>query len=479
VRRVPLQTDVRVERAPERKRMMHRDLWLAGLCLSSALACSSERDAGAQPGAAGSDSMSAAGTASGGSTGADCVASGTGRIQIQVRGLPDAVPANLLVGGPLGSESISANRTLDTAAGPYVLTSGPVAAPDPIVRTLYADTLDEREFCLRDGETHAVALEYDHVATSHALWTNGSSGDADLVAFAAGSLTASARVEPSISALGGAGKDVTFDAAGNLWSMGATLAESHLLRFPRAVFVSSGAKQPDRQIDIEGIECIPALRAFAFDAEGSLWVSTCGGRVVALSATELATSGSVSAELSIEGLSDNGDLAFDIQRNLWVTDAGAIVRYDAERLVAPIEGAPDARLELASELDGRSIVPSNLAFDVAGNLWVIDFGGNLVAELASSELEGSGERSVVAATTVTLGVLALLERPAFDESGGLWIALDQNRFGRLSETQLTIGSDAGAPTLPETIVSSPAMGYAHRMALFPAPGGLPLYHRFP
>jgi hypothetical protein len=461
--------------------MLHYRSWVAGLWLATAWACSSEGGDAIAAGSAGSDAMGSAGTSSsGGSSGSSaCVASGTGHIQVRIHGLPEGLLANLLVAGPIESLAVSADRTLAVAAGPYVLTPGPVAAPDPIVRALYSDVLAETEFCLADGATHTVELQYVEVPTSHALWTNGANGDADLLAFTASSLTASARVAPSIAVRAGAGKDVSFDAAGNLWSMGATAAESHLLRFPSEAFTTSGAKEADRRIDIAGVECVPAMRAFAFDAEGSLWVSTCGGRVVAVGESELVASGSVAPERIISGLTDNGDLAFDILRNLWVTDGDAIVRYDASRLSHSSDSPPDLRTTLATSPEGRSIVPSNLAFDAAGNLWVIDFGGNLLAKVAQADLQAVGTATATAETTLALAVSALLERPAFDESRGLWIALDQNRFGRLSEAQLAISSSAGAPTLPETLISSPTMGYANRMALFPAPADLPLYHRFP
>jgi hypothetical protein len=463
--------------------MPHRRTWVAGLWLGGTWACSSSPDPGdpASAGAAGIDAGRAGTSASGGSAGtgaSGCVASGTGRIEVRIRGLPEGLPASLLVNGPTESQSVSADRTLDVAAGPYRLVSGPVAAPDPLVRTLYADELDQSELCLADGATLLVELDYVRVATSHALWTNGANGDADLLAFAAASLTASAQVAPSIAERAGAGKDVSFDAAGNLWSMGATLAESHLLRFPREAFDTSGDGEADRRIDIEGVECLPAMRAFAFDAEGALWVSTCGGRVVMLGKSTLAASGSAAPERSIAGLSDNGDLAFDIERNLWVTDGDAIVRYDAARLTGSIDGPPDLRATVTHGPDELPLVASNLVFDGAGNLWIIDFGGNLLARIARADLAAVGTGSVLAETTLALAVTALLERPAFDESGGLWIALEQGRFGRLSAAQLETNGSAGAPTEPETIISSPTLGYANRMALFPAPADLPLYHRF-
>ena len=161
-----------------------------------------------------------------------------------------------------------------------------------------------------------------------------------------------------------------------------------------------------------------------------------------------------------------------------ITTAGGVVRYDAGRLEAAITGGPDAELSLRDAGDARDLNASNLAFDTTGNLWVIVFGGNRLAKIAAADLEGSGARRVVATVTITLGVAALLERPAFDESGGLWLALDQNRFGRLGPEQLGASSAAGAPTLPATIIASPGMGYANRMAFFPAATDLPLYHHF-
>jgi ligand-binding sensor domain-containing protein len=201
--------------------------------------------------------------------------------------------------------------------------------------------------------------------------------------------------------------------------------------------------------------------------------------VVSLPPDQLTASGSVAPGVVIDAPVDNGDLAFDILGNLWVTSDMGVVRYDAARLGASIASAPDLRLVVRDSVDERTIVPSNLAFDIAGNLWVIDFGGNLVSKVASSDLAGTGEQTAVAAVTITLGVAALLERPAFDESAGLWLALDQNRFGRLSAAQLAVSSTAGEPTVPEILITSPNMGNANRMALFPAPEGLPLRHRFP
>lgn len=449
---------------------------MAGVFLIGGLACSTgEDDPSGGGGTGGGGTGVDAGT--GGASGAACPASGSGQIEVRITGLPAGVDANLIIGGPLGSRAITEETTFGEAAGRYELTPGRVAQPDPIVRTLFEYELAETSFCLEDGGTHRVDLAYRPIATSHRLWTNNSNGTGNLLGFLAPSLSASAEVEPATIAVAGAGQDVTFDADGNLWSMGATLADPHLMRFPRAAFTASGEKEADVRIDVADVACLPAMRAFAFSRTGALWVSTCR-RVVGLDPEDLVASGDVTPARSIEGLEDNGDLAFDSSRNLWITTAGGVVRYDAGRLEAAITGGPDAELSLRDTDDARDLGASNLAFDTMGNLWVIDFGGNRVAQIAAADLEGSGARRVVARVTITLGVAALLERPAFDESGGLWLALDRNRFGRLGPEQLGTSTAAGAPTLPATIIASAGMGYANRMAFFPAAADLPLYHHF-
>lgn len=455
-----------------------------GIPLAGALACSTEggdpaggAGRGGSEAAGGSSGAGVAGAGAGGAPSVDCPASGSGTIEVTISGLPDGVDANLIVGGPLGSRAITEDTTLREAAGVYVLAPGRVAAADPIVRTLFDYTLAETEFCLEDDGTHRVALAYAPVATSHRLWTNNSNGTGNLLGFLAPSLTASAEVVPSVSAVAGAGKDVTFDADGNLWSMGATTADPHLMRFPHAQLGASGDKEPDLRIDVADVSCLPAMRALAFAPGGALWVSTCG-RVVGLAPEALATSGTVAPERVIEGLEDNGDLAFDSAQNLWIADAARVVRFGVERLEADIAGGPDVVLSIRDASDSLDIVASNLAFDRVGNLWVIDFGGNRVAKIAASELEATGARSVVSEVTIALGVAALLERPAFDESGGLWLALDQNRFGRLGPDQLGASAGGGEPIIPSTIITSPGMGYANRMAFYPAAADLPLYHRF-
>jgi hypothetical protein len=454
-------------------------------CLTACTEGTRDRESGLGPGGS-SGAVGAAGTTgtsdggSGGDIDVTCPARGGAQLEVLITGLPEGVDASVIVGGPIEGWGVLESRSLGSVvAGPYHVQAERVTDYDPIVRTMYDVQLAESDFCLAEGATHVITVDYQPVPTSHQLWTNNANGTGEVLSFGAANLTASSSsAEPQVKVTGGAGKDLTFDALGNLWAMGATVAEPHLMRFPAATLGDSGNKLADRRIDVDGISCEPALRAFAFDLFGSLWVSTCGGRLSRLSTADLEASGTVAPAVTISNLSDNGDVAFDYSNNLWLTDGGKVLRFNAERLDEGTGEAADLILQVRDQANTLDLAASNLVFDASGGLWVVDFGANLLARIDGDAQALSGSQTVLAERTIALGVTALLERPAFDESGGLWLALDQNRFGRLSPDQLSVSSDSGSPTTPETLITSPGMGNANRMAFFPAPADLPLYHHF-
>ncbi|MEY2930418.1 MAG: hypothetical protein RL033_1167 [Pseudomonadota bacterium] len=455
-------------------RVSLRSILLAMVSATAAWACTTEST---PEGSAGSSGIAPTGT--GGSGAGSCASTGTGNVTLTLSGLPAGVDGQLRLSGPEGAQTLVRGVTLEgLRAGTYTVNAERVADGDPIVRTLYEPTLGQTELCLTSGGTAQIELSYAAVPTSHRLWTNNSNGTGNLLGFSGALLSASADAEPSVAVTAGAGKDVTFDAQGNLWSMGGTVADPHLMRFARSSLGASGTKTADRGIDLAGVPCIPALRAFAFASDGALWVSTCGGRVSRLGPAELESSGEKTPGVNLSNVTENGDVAFDATGNLWVTAVDGVWRFDAARLGSSSDGAADLSLRVRNADDTQDVTPSNLAFDTSGNLWVIDFGGNLLSRIPSARLAGTGSTSAVSDVTLALAVSALLERPAFDESGGLWLALNENRFGRLTPAQLGVSSSPGAPTTPETIITSPGMGNANRMAFFPAAAQLPLYHHF-
>jgi ligand-binding sensor domain-containing protein len=421
--------------------------------------------------------MGAAGEGGGGKSG--CPETGTGTVVVEVMGLPSGVAADVTLEGPEGTDLVNESVTLeDSAAGLYVVRADRVSDDDPIVRTVYDPTMASAAFCLVAGKTETVTVSYAAIPTSNKLWTT-SNGDSPLVAFASALLEETGDPAGSVTVDAPAGRDVAFDRDGNLWSVGPTTAEPHLLRYPASALGSSGEKERDRSIDIDGIPCSPSIRALAFDVSGNLWVSTCGDQIVRLEPGDLEADATVTPAVVLSNVPENGNLAFDADGNLWVVSGAAIARYDAERLESSDADGPDRLLTVTNPDDTNELGPTDLVFDTAGDLWVTDFGGNLVFEVAASDLAGSGEETVAAAHRLTIGVSALIDRPAFDESGGLWIGLGGGGVGRLAPEQLTVDTTAGDPTEPEVVITSADLGSVERIGFFPAAADLPLYHALP
>lgn len=121
----------------------------------------------------------------------------------------------------------------------------------------------------------------------------------------------------------------------------------------------------------------------------------------------------------------------------------------------------------------------HIAFDADGNLWSVDGSAINLTKIAKADLAGTGASAPTPATTISVGVAALPEGIAFDESGGLWVATSANKFARLAPAQLGTSTTSAAPTAPERNFTSDDVGSAGSFAIFPAPAGLPLFHAMP
>lgn len=419
-----------------------------------------------------------------------CSTEGTGSIAIVVTGLPDGIDAQVKLTGPTGAPAdATGSKTLaDQAAGTYEVTAARVAKPDPIVRTLYEPKVSTSSFCLEKTQTQTVTITYSEVASSNKLWsTNGNSDSGQLLGFAGVDLTATGTPSAKVATKGAsgmgahAGKSIAFDKDGNLWSLGATSADAPLLRFAAADLGASGDKTPDRKIAPKLSGCSPGPAALAFAPDGALWVTIpCSDQILRVSPDTLNASGEYTpaAEDFATGTKAPKNLAFDKDGNMWVSDDTSVRRFPAASLAAGQPHVPDFELKAKAENDAP-LPPDTLAFDKDGSLWVTSFGGNIVYNLTAAELTPAGAtKELVPSVSITVGVGALLESLAFDESGGLWLTYSQGKIARLGPDQLGTSSGSGAPTTPTTIVTSADIGYAGGMAFFPAPASLPLYSRF-
>lgn len=467
-----------------------------GLSSLVAVACT-EGDPGVGGGEAGEEAMGGGGSGpgpgpggSGGSAGEEtgagggCAEEGTGTLKIEISGLPADVTPEILIEGPGAPLApVESGALEDVDAGAFTVTVGRAFDEDPIVRTVFEPSITSTEFCLADGGSQTIEVEYTAIPSSNKLWMP-TDQTAPLVAFSSADIAETVITDGSVLIDAPVGRAIAFDRDGNLWTFGATLAEAHILRFPAASLGESGEVEPDRELNLPEVECLPAMRSMAFDMSGNLWVSACGDEIHRIPAADLADSGDKTSDALFNGVTDNAGIAFDTDGNLWVAGATGLARFDAARLGEVDADPPDLVLSVSrAGMANQAVQAQHLAFDADGNLWGVDFGGSTIFQVAAADLVDTGEVDVEAAVSFAVTVTALPNAPAFDDGGGLWIGLANTAsggtFGRFSPEQLTMSGGPGAPVEPEILITSTSVGADFPVAFFPAAEGLPLFHALP
>lgn len=444
-----------------------------------AVACSggdgtSDGDGGAG-GAGGEPSTPTAGDNGGGA----CSDSGTGTLVFEVSGLPEGVAPDISTTGADELALTEAGPLEGAPAGHYTVTAARVFDEDPIVRTVYDATVTAPDFCLAEGESHTIKISYTAIPTSNKLWMPTDLDD-ELAGFSSSAIAESGMTDASVTVDGPGSTALTFDRDGNLWALGPTVADPHVVRFKAADLAESGTRTPDIELNVNDIECSLAIANLAFDADGNLWLSSgCSSQVLRLPASALTTSGAKDADVIIGGLTGNDGIAFDKQGNLWVAGGAELLRFDAARLGESSNDPADLALTVTSAVADKGVKADVLAFDQGGNLWGVDEGANFVFQLGVSDLEHTGSKAVKANVSFVVGVTALPMNPAFDESNNLWLSVEPGRFGGFSPEQLSQSHDTGAPVSPAISIDSDSVAAGLPLAFFPAPVGLPLFHAIP
>ena len=270
---------------------------------------------------------------------------------------------------------------------------------------------------------------------------------------------------------------LAFDADGNVWAGGGS--DATLIRYPAAVLGDTGTPDPDYLLNVPAIDCIPQLKGIALDRYGNIWLSGCGKKVVRIDKPAAADRSpeaiDVEPSVTLTGFAtQNEDLAFDTSGNLWVATSDQIVRFDIAPLDPDDADDPDLVLDVTTDdSEPKALTADFLAFDKTGNLWGSDFEGNQIFEIKKADLGGAGSKTAVAVVHISVDILAIMSRPAFDDGGALWLPLQVGTFAKLTPEQLTVSSDAGTPTIPDNIITG-SQGYGESFAFFPAPAGLPL-----
>lgn len=436
------------------------------LVLAALAGCSSESSS--------SSSSSSGGTSDGGPDALGCLA--TGRLTITVTGLPAGVSAKVKVAGATSTD-VTESKDLDLATGDYDVTASDVVTPDPIARTMYRASVSTPTATLCSGPV-TVTVTYAAIGSSGKVWAGNANGTAPVLGFAASALGATATIPASVATKTRGGRGLAFDKDGNLWTIGGTTADKTLGRYSAGSLAVSGEPAPDREIGIANSGCSPLGSSLAFDKDGNLWVSLlCENKVVRLTPADLTATTEVTPSVVISNIEVPKGLAFDSAGNLWVCDDllndASIHRFDASRLGASIDSSAAPANAIFTMTDGAE----HVAFDADGNLWSVGGSDINLTKIAKANLAATGASTPTPATKISVGVAALPERIAFDESGGLWIATSINKIARLAPTQLGTSTTSAGPTAPERVFTSDDIGSGGDIAIFPAPAGLPLYHR--
>ncbi len=139
------------------------------------------------------------------------------------------------------------------------------------------------------------------------------------------------------------------------------------------------------------------------------------------------------------GLCDPRGIAFDREGDLWVADEGnnRIVSYEAPfhngQNAAEVVGHKDFTSKTCSQAPDNLCSPSGIAFDESGRLWVADQDNNRV--LMFKENLSSGENATLALgqsdlktgnCNTTRSGLCAPASIAFDHEGNLWVGDDDN-----------------------------------------------------
>jgi sugar lactone lactonase YvrE len=260
---------------------------------------------------------------------------------------------------------------------------------------------------------------------------------------------------------------VAFDTDGSLWVAGRD--DSRLLRFAPSALAGGGERLAATVILSNG-GSIDQPTGLAFDRQHRLWVANNrNGTLARFDREQLAAGGAVAPAVVLTIGGRPTGLAFDASGALWVSDHAAvtIAKFSAAQLEASGAATPEVVLQAT---DHSFANPCGLAFDAAGNLWIANAGNASISVFTPGQLGASAvvvpARSITSAGT-TLGFPAGL---AFDAAGNLWVLGAQSVLTRFAPASLA-GDGEQPPSARLTLA-----GYTDfwGAAFWPRPAGLPL-----
>jgi ligand-binding sensor domain-containing protein len=278
-----------------------------------------------------------------------------------------------------------------------------------------------------EGTNAAASVTYSRRAGTGGLWvTYFFFTPQTVVQYSAAQLAGSSTASPAVAVTtnGAESVGVAFDASGNLWTSVSNIPE--LLEYSASQLASSNTSAPTVILTSDRAGSLNSPAGLAFDSNGNLWVANASSNtLVEYASAQLASSGSpipiITIGSSSESLQSPYGLAFDASGSLWITTTGPspVVALAPDQLLT--SGAPTPAVSLSFPgISGFSA--QELAFDAKGNLWVGLTGVNAIAEIPAAALATTGAPFPSVVLTSGNGSINDPAGLAFDDSGDLWVA---------------------------------------------------------
>ncbi len=401
----------------------------------------------------------------------------TGSLTVTITA-PAGVTPSVTVSGPGGySTALSATTTLTgLAVGNYAVTAASVRAAGPIVGTVNTGTVTGSPATVAMGTTAAATATYTQRPGSGGLWVVNSFTLQTVVQYSAMQLGSSTSAPPAtaIKTSGPTPSAAAFDANGDLWV--ALEENSEVAEYTASELASSGSPMPAVTISASS-GSLNGPFGIAFDAGGDLWVANAGSStVVGFAASQLTSSGSPTPAVTIGAssgsLNEPFAIAFDASGDLWVAngESSTVVEFTSSQLA--VGGTPTPAVTLSAA--GNSIYgPAGLAFDASGNLWVANSNtsSTTVVEFSASQLTATGSPTPAGTLTANAGSLLVPSGLAFDDSGNLWVANTGNStVVEFTSSQLV----SGGSLTPNVTLSGSLLDQPDGIAFDPHAANLPL-----
>lgn len=260
---------------------------------------------------------------------------------------------------------------------------------------------------------------------------------------------------------------IAFDTDGTMWVTSAD--DSVLVAFAQNVLTRSGG--PDATVVISSRDgSLSAPTGMAFDRQHRLWVANSGnGTIVRFDRTQLTTTGTPAPSVTISAPGRPTALAFDAAGSLWVSNSAnnKVFAYSPAQLET--SGLPTPSVVIST--NGPSLqIPTGIAFDADGNLWVGNIGNQNIVSFSRSQLATTGSPAPNITISSNAGSLGIPVGLAFDTEKSLWVIGATGVLEKFPRTSLAV---TGAPAPAVTLRLTDYVQF-WSVAFWPTPLGLPI-----